>query len=81
MKSVPFLLLSLIIVFLSWSSTLAGSLTSAGIDTARNAMVVAARAEAVEAGLQMLNEGGNAIDAAVAAAFVIGVVEPYASGL
>jgi gamma-glutamyltranspeptidase/glutathione hydrolase len=51
------------------------------IDTAQHAMVVASRSEAVEAGLEMLHSGGNAIDAAVAAAFVLGVVEPYASGL
>jgi gamma-glutamyltranspeptidase/glutathione hydrolase len=50
-------------------------------DTSSHAMVVAARPEAVEAGLKMLQQGGNSVDAAVAAAFMIGVVEPYASGL
>lgn len=43
--------------------------------------VVAHHRLAAEAGLEMLQDGGNAIDAAVAAAFVMSVVEPFMSGL
>lgn len=44
-------------------------------------MVVAAHPSAAEFGLTILNEGGNAVDAAVGTAIMIGGVEPHASGL
>jgi gamma-glutamyltranspeptidase/glutathione hydrolase len=46
-----------------------------------HAMVVAESAEAARAGLEIMRQGGNAIDAAAAAALVTGVTNPGACGI
>lgn len=47
----------------------------------RNGVIAAAFPEAVAAGAAVLRAGGNAVDAACAANFVLGVCEPQGSGL
>ena len=44
-------------------------------------MIVSANPLASQAGLAMLQQGGNAVDAAVATTFAISVVEPYSAGI
>jgi len=47
----------------------------------KNGMIVAPQPEAVEAGAAILEQGGNAVDAAIACAFMQGVVDPQMAGI
>jgi len=51
------------------------------VSAAAHMMVVAANPEAAAAGMQILREGGTAVDAAVAVQAVLGLVEPQACGI
>ncbi len=51
------------------------------VETSHAGMVAAANEQASEAGAEMFRRGGNAVDAAVAASFVISVIRPQSTGI
>lgn len=55
--------------------------TSAQTVTAKNALVASAHPLATQAGVEILQKGGNAIDAAIATTLAISVVEPFSAGI
>lgn len=75
-----------VLVGASWAderaSPEAATGTAAGVSVAEgSAVAVTANPLATHAAVEILREGGAAIDAAVAAAFVLNVVEPQSSGI
>src|SRR5262245_42207713 len=55
-------------------------ITSKAVIPTRGGVVAAAHRRAAEVGASVLEAGGDAVDAAVAVSFAIGVVEPWMSG-
>ncbi|HEY2402339.1 MAG TPA: gamma-glutamyltransferase, partial [Steroidobacteraceae bacterium] len=70
------------LIIASFATTLAAAKPAVAPKVAKQtAAVVAANPMAVEAGVEILRKGGSAVDAAVAAQAMLGLVEPQSSGV
>lgn len=73
--------LLLAVATLNLTTGVASQTAAARPTTAKQGMVTAAHPLATQAGVQILQQGGNAIDAAVATTLAISVVEPFSAGI
>src|SRR5688572_22470844 len=80
MKRQRKLLILLVLALLCWVAIPAHG-GGARPERARKAMVVSVHHLASEAGVDMLQAGGNAVDAAVATSFALAVVHPEAGNI
>ena len=82
MKKLLFLLLILNTIYLYGQDRITGELFATRSEViAQNAMVATSHPLASQIGIDILKEGGNAIDAAIAANAALGLMEPTGNGI
>ncbi|MDD9992889.1 MAG: gamma-glutamyltransferase [Rhodospirillales bacterium] len=78
----PFVRLAVLVIFaLAVFGAPAGAFAADAPVRSSHVMIAAAHPAAAEAGARILSAGGDAIDAAIAAQMVLGLVEPQSSGI
>ncbi|MEL7400269.1 MAG: gamma-glutamyltransferase, partial [Pseudomonadota bacterium] len=63
------------------SPTAAAAAAQSSYNQPKQAAIASAHPLSTQAGMDILNQGGNAFDAAIAVAASLGVVEPYSAGI
>src|SRR5512140_766039 len=85
MTRVPALVTAVLVATVAYAQvapvTRASAIAPAQSVLARNGMVVAQEARAARIGIEMLDRGGNAVDAAVATGFALAVTYPRAGNI
>jgi len=70
-----------VVLIALWLTLITSALAGMHPTHARKAMVVSVHSLATDAGVEMMRQGGNAIDAAVATGFALAVVHPQAGNI
>lgn len=81
MRNLKFRIILLLFVLLCFNNHYLVYADSNKIVSAKNGMVVSASTIASNVGVQILKDGGNAIDASIAVGFALAVTYPYAGNL
>ncbi len=76
-RAAPRLLAALLLLGLAAAASAASRAPASG----QRGMVVTSQVDATQAGVELLAAGGNAVDAAVAAAFALAVTQPFSTGI